>query len=286
VFQSWGFLTSPRATSIFAGWHPFAGYLTIVLLLTVGVFASSAHRKRVVRPRWLGVIGLLALVALLYSETFTAMLGVVGGAFIIAWFHRSTKLLGWLLAGAAVLALAAAFFLGHRLESQLEADEDSVVPQTISYRIDVWGEQYVPVLRDYWATGYGPALPDTIEWQSTESQYLTLVLRGGLPLLLVYGALMAAMGVRANRLRSHADPTIRAVAPVVLTAVIVLVPMNALFPYFTASGLAQIFWVLVGVLVSVRRDARPDGDDVDGGPWVGAASPGASRTGRRKLLPA
>lgn len=254
AFNTWGFINYPRATSVFPSWHPLAGYLALVVLLAIATFTLKKE-DRPLPAGGLAVVCVLALAGIVQSQTFTAMFAVMAGCVIIIWLARATKLLGWVLVGAATFVLFAGSFLGTRLDQQFADDSGTAVPQTVGYRFEVWGDQYYPVMTQYWQSGYGPVLPDEIEWRHTESLYLTLLLRGGVPLLTVYVLLMAVIARYAYHRLRHGDPTTRAIANAILASVIVLGPMNAVWPYFTASGLAQIFWVLLGLLVAGRWGA-------------------------------
>jgi hypothetical protein len=96
-------------------------------------------------------------------------------------------------------------------------------------------------------TGYGPELPPGALWQYTESQYVTLLLRGGFPLLIIYGLLNWTLFAEARR-RSRWQGVDRVIGRTVEALTVILVPMLVLDNYFINSGLAELWWILAGLL--------------------------------------
>jgi O-antigen ligase len=142
-----------------------------------------------------------------------------------------------------VIEQRAALQFGHGTAS----GQDSVVPHTLAYRYDIWAQQYIPALSHNWLTGYGPSLPPQITWQYTESLYFTLLLRGGVVLLLAYVGLMIAAAVRARAAARDSDEGARVAGRVLLVAIVALIFMHAEIPYFVNSGLPHVFWILVAI---------------------------------------
>jgi hypothetical protein len=276
VFERWGYARSPRATGPFPSWHPLAGFLFLPILVATAVLTRLTGPSKVSRP--LALISLpLCVAALLASQTLNVIAGVVLATVIIA--VAAGRFVRTALPALIVLVLTFAVVGGaivDRLETQVLARDQSSAgvgtPQTIGYRFEVWQEQYLPVVRDYWVAGYGPGLPSTIEWRSTESLYLTLLIRGGLGLLLAYAAFMVVVLESALRGRRSDDPVHRLLAYVFVGSIIALVPMQALFPYFTASGLPQVFWVLLA-LFATSSPQEPSATGTASGLRVGRHEP-------------
>ena len=178
------------------------------------------------------------------------------------WWRKALRNLWWLaLAGALVLSLFGGA-LADRRDEQLSGSSGAV-PSTLADRGQIWEQQYIPIISRHWLSGYGPDLPDVIEWRYTESSYLTLVLRGGLPLLALYGIWQWQVAKLARRQRGSPG-TDGTVALTALTVTILLVPMNAIWPYVVNSGLAQPYWIVVGLVAASvattadgERDAPP-----------------------------
>ena len=68
-------------------------------------------------------------------------------------------------------------------------------------------------------TGYGPDLPASITWVYPESQYVSYLIEGGLPVLALFGALGWAMLRRTRDATRSEDPFEQAVGRAVFLAV-------------------------------------------------------------------
>jgi hypothetical protein len=260
VFERWGWVESNRATGPFASWHPLAGYLFLPIVVSTAALTRLSGETNISRPL-LYVSLPLAVAALLASQTLNVIAGIVLATLIIAvtagrFVRTALPLIAILVLVFGVVGGAVSDRLQTQVLSQ-ESSSEGFAPQTIGYRFEVWGEQYIPVLRDYWLAGYGPALPPTIEWRSTESLYLTLVLRGGLALLGAYVVFMVVLFRRATRARRSDDPIHRLLGYVFIGGILALIPMQALFPYFTASGLPQVFWVVLALFATSATSIDP-----------------------------
>jgi len=247
-----------RATGPFPHWHALGGYLFVVILLALGLLLEGTGR--VMGRRSLVVVLALALLALMETVTIAPILGVAAGALLLGyWLRRLRRVALFVLASLAVLFLLFAPIFESRYVLQFQPNVagggNPFVPETLAYRYDVWTQQYLPALSGRWIAGYGPELPPDIHWRYTESMYITLLLRGGLLLLAVYGGLMLALALAARRLTDDSDPDRRAVARVVFAIVILLVPLHFVMPYFINVGLPHLLWGLAGLLMAdvVRR---------------------------------
>jgi len=250
-----------RATGVFSHWHELGGYLLMLVLLALALLLRPGQR---VLPRGalLGVLG-LAGVALLMTTTLVVIGGTVAGVLWLAHRHgalrRALGVLGLTaLAGGVVLGPNLASRLGRQFGDRQPLYELSqtavpLLPQTISYRLQVWTEQYLPEVLRSPLVGWGPQLPAAISWRFTESLYLTLLMRGGVLLLLAYAAFVVATWVVARRTPADAAPERRAVAAVVATTAVLFAVMQTINPYFTSVGYPHVLWALLGLLPAVPR---------------------------------
>lgn len=269
VFGTYGYAVLKRATGPFPHWHLLGGYLTVVML--VGISLLLHHVGQEVLPRRvMGLVLGLAAAAIVLSVTFTAVFGVVAGGLLLAFATGYVgRLLVWLGCAALIANVLFGSVVSTRLSMQFPdtpgaASSNSFLPETIAYRLEVWHDQFLPSVSGRWMTGYGPGLPPKIEWRHTESLYLTLVLRGGLPLLGVYGAMMWALVEIARRRAANGPPELTAISRALVALVLVLIPMHAVFPYFTTGGLPHLLWALAGIVVgaetrSTHVEARRQG---------------------------
>jgi hypothetical protein len=110
-------------------------------------------------------------------------------------------------------------------------------------------------------------LPDTITWPFTESQYVTMLMAGGVPLLIVFGSEMVALyglSRRQARRTDLEDPaTPAALGNAVAALVVVLVPMDVIYPYMTSGGLPEPLFVAAGIAAScIYWGRRPPESEV------------------------
>jgi len=266
IFQSYSYHFFARATGPFNHWTPLAGYLLVILLLGITLLLHGVEGVMSRRAMFL-ILGLAAL-GLLLSAELSAMISLFAGSLILGiWSGRLAFLLRWGLLIVIVLGVAFGSYLVQRLHTQYDVTAGSsgsaAVPQTINYRFQIWTQQYFPAIGARPFDGYGPSLPPSITWPDTESEYVTLLMWGGIPLLLSFVGMMWALFARARSMaRPDGDePSRWAMARAVVVLVVVLYPINAIFPYSTTGGLPQAMWVLVGILIATEhgREHRTEG---------------------------
>ena len=248
--------STPRATGPFPHWHDLGGYLLIIVLLGAGLLLEGSGR--VLRTRTVLAVSALALVALVQTVSLAPMLGLLAGLLMLGlWTQRRAAVVAWVALGLVVTGLLFAPLLESRLSQQFRQPNGDVsfVPQTIAYRYYVW-QQFVPVVERHAMTGYGPELPPGLYFPHSESLYVELMLRGGLPLLAVYLALMWSLARRSLATARDADPDRRVVGRVVLTLVFILAFIQLIATYFIDSGPPHLLWALAGLLVHDRRDVH------------------------------
>jgi hypothetical protein len=245
----------PRATGIMENWHSLGGYMLVIILLCTALLLD--RNQRVMSRRSLSIVLTFAALAMTVALTLGPIIGAIAGSIGLgAITGRSRKVIGWLAIGALVMVVVLGPFLGARLDQQFRTQVGqatgnagpSFLPQTVRYRIEVWRGQYLPVVASNLLTGYGPKLPPYVNWRFTEMLYLTLLLKGGLPLLAIYAGLMFAGWSLAKWLAPRASSGERCTAYVVLILILLLIPMNLINPYFTNTGLAHPLWILFGLV--------------------------------------
>lgn len=248
----------PRATGPFPIWHFLGGYLLVVALLAIALLIAGD--TAVLRRRNLLLVLVVATTGIVLTLTLAVLFGLVLGFIVLAlWSGRGRVWLSRGLAVGAAAAIIASPLIGGRLQDQRDPGaEDSLVPQTLSFRWEIWTEQYFPSMDGRWIFGYGPAIPDEITWRYTESVYITYLLQGGLVLVVLFLALMAVLFRQMRDLRTDPDPTRVAVASTVAAMAVVLLPLHAVFPYMVGLGLPQLFFALAGVaLAGLPRPGLP-----------------------------
>ncbi|MHB8289825.1 MAG: oligosaccharide flippase family protein [Acidimicrobiales bacterium] len=239
-----------RATGPFDHWTPLAGYLITVLipLVSFALFRTFHDRTRTTK-----LVTALSLAALMLTAEISAMGGLLAGAIALGvWARRSKKVLAWLGIGTLAVILAFGSYLGQRMVTEFGTSAGSSrsvgMPQTIAFRLQIWTTEYIPAIEARPLTGYGVSLPTNVDWQYTESQYITLLMEGGVLVLVLFGAMSWAMIDRARKSARSSDPVDVALGRALVVLSLVLIPMDAIWPYVSNGGLPQALWALFGLL--------------------------------------
>jgi len=240
---------SLRATGPFNNWAALAGYL-VPILLVLGALAFGGQLGR--RRRAAFVVGLCALLGLLVTIEISAMAMVLVGALVLARQYGMGRRVVRAAALIVVIgALAAAPFIAPRFAAEFSTSAGSSrpagVPQTLAFRWDVWGGQYLPAIEQRPLTGYGAVLPPSITWVYPESQYVSYLIEGGLPMLALFAALAWAMVGQTRAAATSADPFDRALGRGTLVAVLAMLVMNLIWPFLSNGGMPQVLWCLLAL---------------------------------------
>ncbi|MGA9856299.1 MAG: O-antigen ligase family protein [Solirubrobacteraceae bacterium] len=242
-----------RVTGPFPLWHNLGGYLFLLLLTMVALQLKGI--KGVVSTRAMVFIAVVDVIALIETLDMAPVLGLVAGILIVGvWLGGFSRVLIGL---AVVIAIALALFGGRvngRVGAQFNrspgAQRSALVPQTIQYRIDLWNQELIPLIKQRMATGYGPNLPPQLaNFPYTESQYVNLLYRGGVILLGIWAVMFFAMGAAGVKsARRDSEPFQHALGAAVAVGVLCLFFMQSIEAYFVDDGTPQVLWMLVGLL--------------------------------------
>lgn len=243
--------TMHRATGPFANWTSLAGYLfpLLVIMCSLGLGRQVGKRRW-----WLLAIAALAAAGLFVSDEQSAIIGLLVSVVALGALYRQTpRVLRWLLIGLVVASPIVGPTIAHRITSEVgksasSSQQSSYVPQTLGFRGQVWTGQYIPAIEQRPFAGYGVVTPPTIQWQYTESEYVTILMEGGLPLLFVFGLLTWAMITRTWRVARSPDPFDQAVARALTVGLVALVVMDIIWPYMSNGGLPQVLFALLAIL--------------------------------------
>jgi hypothetical protein len=239
-----------RATGTFPHWQVLGGYEFWILLLGT---STMMVKSTVLSRKWTLIVLALAAAAAFTTVTLTViMAAALGAALLVIWAGK----VAWVLPAGAICAAVALAAFGPSLERRFnEQFSDAVnrpswVPRTMDYRYRLWRDQYLPIVREgRWWTGYGPDSPPNLSFAFTESLYITLLMRGGLPLLLMYAGLTGLLIAAGLRARSDPDPGRRAAARATVVGLLLLIPMHTVEPYFVLTGMAPLLWISAAVVM-------------------------------------
>jgi hypothetical protein len=210
-------------------------------------------------------LGLLLVLGLFVTAEFSNILCLLAGVGLLGVRYRQGRMvLRWLGIGAIVVAVGAGGLLAQRIDAQLSTSAGSShhtgVPQTLVTRWSVWTEQYIPAIEKKPLTGYGVELPSSIQWPFPESEYISFLIEGGVPLLALFGFLAWAMLEEARRGSRCEDPVDRALGQGLRVAVLAMVIVNSIWPFLSNGGEPQVLWVLFALLpAAVAKNAPQPG---------------------------
>ena len=238
-----------RATGPFDNWAALAGYLLPLVLLLVAFTLGDArlHGHR----RAIGLLGLLS-VGLLTTVELSAIACLLACLLWLGSRYRKVRFVATRV-GLAVLAagIVASPLIAAKISSETAKTaglaRGSIMPQTIAFRIQVWTQQYLPAIGHRPLSGFGVVLPSSIAWPYPESQYIALLIEGGLPVLLLFLGLTGATFERCARAARSLDPFDAALGRALLVTGGALVAMDLVWPYVSNGGMPQMLWALLGV---------------------------------------
>jgi hypothetical protein len=240
-----------RATGPFVNWAALAGYLLPVVLVLV---ALALARTEVRNRRWFVATAILAAVALAVTIEQSAIVCVLFGVLLLVWrYDRDGRLKRLTIAGIVVVVLAASPFLVSRLLHELGTSAGTGrigwVPETLSFRWSVWTRQYLPAIGARPLSGYGVVLPSSIHWAWPESQYISFLVEGGVPMLAMFGVLAWTMVDGARAAARSRDPFEQALGRALVIAVASMVIVDAVWPFLSNGGMPQVLWGLMALTV-------------------------------------
>ena len=256
--------TFSRVTGPFPIWHSLGGYLILPTVITVVMLLR--RDASVLRTRTLVVVLVLNATALVLSVTVTLLLwlpvAIVVAAVLAGRARRALLLLAVL--GGVLFALFPGILLD-RAQDQATAASGAgggLVPQTLAYRFLVWQRDYFPLLEQGAVAGVGNDLPDTVFFTSTENQFITWALRGGIGLVVVGTLVIGALVVRSARHalaeRRAGTTTGRGSTAMALVGIVGFLPATLMvWPYLTNAGLPATLFALSGAVLAGRPRGRP-----------------------------
>ncbi len=242
-----------RATGPFGNWAALAGYFFPILLVVIAL-ALAGQIKRYRRTAL--VVGGLMVIGILLTAELSVIICLVVGVFVLSvQYGRFRKMMVWFVVAAAVSLIVVGPVIGNRLTNQFGSvagsSKSSLEPQTVSFRTDVWTQQYLPAVAQRPLDGYGLQLPSTISWPYPESQYIGLLIEGGYPLLIMYLFLLWGAFDLARKAARARDPVEQAVGRSLVVCVVSLLLLGVTWPFVSNGGLPQVLWCLFALCGAV-----------------------------------
>ncbi len=243
-----------RITSTLGHFSGLAAYLVFTIILVLACYTMGERVK--ISTQLLAITTVIDSIALILTGTFAGWIGMaVGAVAIFILIGRVPKLFILSLCGIALAALIFQPFLSARLDEQLGAGAiKGLVPESLAFRIQLWENLFLPAIGQNLLFGAGPAPAVLKSWPAEESQYLLLLLRGGLPYFFSYLLLIGvAMTTCWRQMKSKSRDAKHSVAIALLVILITLNVMNVSGEYFTYVGGTQVLWVLLAIVVASRQ---------------------------------
>jgi hypothetical protein len=241
-----------RITSTMEAFTALASYLTATLI--VALACSTTWKGLKISPWLLATTLLLDSMALLLTGTFSTFFGLaVGAAVVFLLFRRLPRWILIALVGIALSALIFLSFISTRFTDWLGGTGQGLFP-TFDYRIMLWKEIFLPAISQHLLFGAGPAPAVLNIWPTEETQYLGLLLRGGLPYFFSYFLLMGvAVFTCWRRIKNKSNDLVRTVAIAALAILVAINVMNVSSLYFTYPGITQTLFMLLAIIVASEQ---------------------------------
>jgi hypothetical protein len=250
-----------RGSGVFPSWHALGMYLAVHIVLAAACLGRGNFPRRDQRLFvWTIVLGGIGI---LTTATSAPILIAALGVLLFA-VSRKTAWIVLVVGGAGAIAIATTPLgatLAERLSRQASGS-DSLLPQTIAFRLDVWARDFFPIIEANIWTGYGPVSDSDELFAYSESMYILLLMRGGLPLLAMFLVMLIVAYVRMNVIAKR-SPCFAERAPARGARYILLALGAAMFihPYLNDAGSTAVVFSMLGVLsgldVKSRGVARP-----------------------------
>lgn len=208
---------------------------------------------------WLTPIIMLNSVALAISGNFASIAGLLGSLIAATIFlRRVPRGMVPIIISVALASVVFSSFFQARISQQFNnTTGDVVLASTFTDRIQLWVDQFLPVLEGQYLLGIGPELPPEVWWSTEESQYLFLLFKGGILYLLSY-LLWIVLGVRvAIRAIRTPDLLARMLGYTALCMLLALVYMGISNAYATYTASITALWIVLALASTAGLWAQP-----------------------------
>jgi hypothetical protein len=258
-----------RATSTIGHWTYLGGYLACATaMVCVDLLLSKGKPKaRFTAAVSMGLLGIL-LVGQITTLTF-ATIAVAAGVVVATILRLGVRPIFAVLVVAGGLGAWSIFGeeLQYRIDYQATTgryDDPSLswIPSTVAYRMRIWETETIPAFQERPFTGWGvqlyntdtpwPKRPPSLDWLSPESQWMSILVTGGIITLVFFIFLMIAALVTLLRARKVLG---NVVTPITALFVGLLI-ISSISGHFTAPGVPLPFWALFGALIPFAQRAQ------------------------------
>ena len=254
-----------RGTAFFPSWHALGMYLclhAVIAAVCLGRASPTAKDKRLlIMTLLLSGVGILT--------TTTATPALIYGIAIVA-FLVSTRNAVWAFLGTATLVFTALLTpvgqnISERIQVQYgESGNESILPKSFWFRVEVWTRDFLPIIQQNAWTGYGPVAEDSSLFAHMESMYISVLMQGGILLLVALALLLIVAFVRMDgivRNLPRDDPSLVNPAARALRFTIVLLTLfMVIHPYLSDAGAAPMVFTSLGIVSGLAYRVRTGAD--------------------------
>lgn len=255
---------SQRISSTLQHYSGLAAYLSFIIILALACYTAREHLK--ISRLLLVTTVLLDSVTLILTGTLAAWIALpISVLFAFLLMRRLPKLTIFALVGVVLAMIIFQPFFSNRLDSQIgPGAAQGLLPQSFALRIRIWEEVTLPAISQNLLFGAGPVPLQSVSGaydvslSNDDSQYIHLLLDGGLLYLLSYLLLMGvAVGACWRHIKSKSKDASRIVAIALLAILVALNIMNVSGIYFTYVGGTQTLWTLLAIVVASGQFKTP-----------------------------
>jgi O-antigen ligase len=245
-----------RLTSLIGAWNALGMFMMVCVILAWAVLPVTQGRlNRLIVISSMVLCGL----TLIASGSFAGILGMAAGiALVLILTKRTLKMVPVMILGVLgliLLLLVAQSILRPLVEQRIAFQfegTDTLIPQTLTFRFDVWRDVFFPPIRQYFPQAVYPKVPADYAWLFEESQYIMLLFRTGLAGFLAH---FIWVGIIVFWLYRRLRPSVgymKSLIAGVLTIVLVLSISGVTNAVFSYTGSIDYMWILFALVASSR----------------------------------
>lgn len=274
--------TSSPITFLMGGWiRPFStmsgpfqlGLYLMVMLLLLLVLLTKAKPKPWLRLSFILLLG-LQIALLVMTRTKGNWGGFLVGVIVLVLLQSrnpiraALRLTGLAVVGGLVLGLIMYAASGETravLDDAIVAITNPLEAPTFVFRMQLWGEEIIPALREQWLLGYGTSSAGeglqnlyegtTSQFFYSHNLYIKVLLEMGvigfLAFLMIVGTSMLG-GVRYLYRASSIKPQVAMLLQWSLAVTVAFLIAGIVIPTLDAYPANYYFWLLLGVLSRAR----------------------------------
>ncbi|MEV4902344.1 O-antigen ligase family protein [Citricoccus sp. NPDC055426] len=244
-----------RGTGLFPSWHALGMYLAIHAVIAIVLIGRETLEPRT--RRWLFVAAIMCSIGILTTTTGTPMVIVAVAILLYLLSPRNAVLV--VLAGVVLTVGATATPIWENISQRIavQFDGDSLIPSSFMYRVRIWERDFIPLIEQSPWTGHGPVLAEAGLFEYMESMYITVLVYGGIPLLLALAVLVVAAWARMRAVASTAvAPMLSGASRAMKFLMVMLAGFMVIHPYLADAGGAPMVFTALGVVSGFAYSQR------------------------------